>query len=632
MEEYNIKQALDAFKDGKAALAQSKEQPDGTTRFFNVYGDVHDGWDHILNIFIDGGSIQQILKAALQGKLKKCDKVDSKELKGIEVTIDQTDIATTWLYRKTEEKVYLESYQRDYHKAFNDPDVDREWQLENGHLQLTKEALLEDDDLLYVVTFESLIKHLDAEGLTEELRKLNKYAGAGILVTAKDEDSVSARIVQGDERPDLPCDAFLMGTITCRPYLDEILRKSNGNELADRKQVEQIKNQQKEEKKTKARAAEENKAQESEEETQKRIQAEKERKEAEEKARIEKEQEKKKLIAERNSAAQIIQSVISVSNDAIVIVKSDGTVVSTGLPDTLRKNINAWTGMRQVCLCNRQDMNTVYAVGLKRDGTIIWCGNNANIPLDFSNWRDIIQIDIGYRNVYGLRSDGTCMAIGDNSENQLRAEEWKNIKKISGNTQSALGLYNGGTVISAGTFGGPLSKVNAGENIIDIELCSPTAYFLTDKGELWESDRWNGEERLWKDITAFSKSTGDPYYIIAVDTDGHVQAIYKDKDKHQDVSGWNSIIYVTGSGSTIVGVKEDGTLVFSTGRSNPVDLMNVRLFNNYRTIKEEWKNNAHKQIKELENELSNTKGLFAGGKRKKLQQQIDELKSWDKQL
>ena len=65
--------------------------------------------------------------------------------------------------------------------------------------------------MLYLLAFHSLRKYLIAEGVVDQLRKINKYSAAGVVVTATDEDHITYKIVQDEERPDLVCEMFLFG-------------------------------------------------------------------------------------------------------------------------------------------------------------------------------------------------------------------------------------------------------------------------------------------------------------------------------------------------------------------------------------------------------------------------------------
>ena len=235
--EARAEKAMDAVKRGDAFISQVKEDNDGNKHFFNVYGPTPDKLDHICNIFIDSSSLSSIFKAVAHGKLKSAEKKDiNNQFEGSQTTIDYTDEPIMWVLKITKEKVYLDAYQRDEKKAFGDPAIENEWDKGDGVLQITEEKILEDNYLFYAMVFGKLRNHLEAEGLIDKLRELNKYSGAGILVSAIDEDNITARIVQGKSRPDLPCEMFLMGTVTCRPYLDEMIAGSRiaGLSMEDR--------------------------------------------------------------------------------------------------------------------------------------------------------------------------------------------------------------------------------------------------------------------------------------------------------------------------------------------------------------------------------------------------------------
>ncbi len=223
-----FEEAAASINKGKGAMAQVKEMPDGSKRFFNVYGDVHDGWDHILNIFIDTTSLQYVFRALLEGKLKSPEKTDTNEYKGSQITVDLTDEPSMWVLRGTAESLNIEVYQRDERKGFYSPVEEGTWQ----RSEITVAKLKEDELLPYVMIVEGLRKCFEAEGLVDKLRALNKYSGAGILVSAPDADHIMYRIVQGKERPNLPCEMLFMGTITCRPYMDEMLAGSRISKMS----------------------------------------------------------------------------------------------------------------------------------------------------------------------------------------------------------------------------------------------------------------------------------------------------------------------------------------------------------------------------------------------------------------
>ena len=228
----SAEEAVNAFMSGQGSLSQVKQDDDGTKHFFNVYGPVPDGLDHILNIFIDSDSLSAVFSAIVNNKLKKTEKKDDNKYDGSQITIDFTDKPIMWVFKDTKEKLFLDAYQRDEKKSFDFAGITNAWDKQDGTITITGEKIQEDNCLYYAAIFGSLANHLAALGLVDKLRELNKYSGAGILVSAKDEDNITARIVQGKERPDLPCEVFLMGTITCRPYLDEMLASARVSRMS----------------------------------------------------------------------------------------------------------------------------------------------------------------------------------------------------------------------------------------------------------------------------------------------------------------------------------------------------------------------------------------------------------------
>lgn len=124
-------EAVEAFASGNGALAQVKKDDNGNKRFFNVYGDVHDGVDHILNIFMDSAVINNLLMAMAYENLRipeeKGDKEDKKEYSATQVTIDYIDEALMWVLLTDEDKIRIEAYTRDEKKGFYSPVVEEIW-------------------------------------------------------------------------------------------------------------------------------------------------------------------------------------------------------------------------------------------------------------------------------------------------------------------------------------------------------------------------------------------------------------------------------------------------------------------------------------------------------------------------
>lgn len=229
VQEGSAEQLLQSFREGNRSLAQTKTDEDGKPHYYDVYGEMNDGIDHFLNVFINMDSLAPIFSAVAEGKLRKPDQADQKEeYDGIQMTIDCTDKPIMWVLERSESKhtIRLQAYVRDERKGFREPAHESVWETTDGTLQITNETIEQDNNLIYAAIFGGLRNHLQAEGVVDQLRAMKKYSAAGVVVSANEAGEVNYRIVQGRQRPDLPCQMFLFGEITCRPYLDELLEKA----------------------------------------------------------------------------------------------------------------------------------------------------------------------------------------------------------------------------------------------------------------------------------------------------------------------------------------------------------------------------------------------------------------------
>lgn len=86
-------------------------------------------------------------------------------------------------------------------------------------------------------------------------------------------------------------------------------------------------------------------------------------------------------------------------------VMADGTIHAE--PAFLQALTASWTDMTDVCLTGR------YALGLKRDGTVLLAAFENGVDLDVSHWRDIVAIGAGRDWCVGLKADGTLVFSGD---------------------------------------------------------------------------------------------------------------------------------------------------------------------------------------------------------------------------
>lgn len=90
-----------------------------------------------------------------------------------------------------------------------------------------------------------------------------------------------------------------------------------------------------------------------------------------------------------------------------------------------------------------------YALGLKKDGTVVCAGNTEACKVN--DWKGIRMIAAGYRHSVGLKEDGTVVCAG-NSSIGCSVSDWKDIQAVYAGDDLTLGLKKDGTVVTSGTF------------------------------------------------------------------------------------------------------------------------------------------------------------------------------------
>lgn len=124
-------------------------------------------------------------------------------------------------------------------------------------------------------------------------------------------------------------------------------------------------------------------------------------------------------------------------------LRADGTVLTTN--DDLRPLIEVWQDMVEVAA------GVGYAVGLRKDGTVVAAGSNKRGQCGVEGWHDIVSVASGGYHTVGLREDGTVVAVGNNEHGQCKVDGWRDIVSISANSYMTVGIHMGGTAVTVGT-------------------------------------------------------------------------------------------------------------------------------------------------------------------------------------
>ena len=267
---------------------------------------------------------------------------------------------------------------------------------------------------------------------------------------------------------------------------------------------------------------------------------------------------------------------LAAGNLHTVGLRSDGTVVATGLQDNNRCKTNDWKDIIAV------SAGGAHSVGLRADGTVFTAGfNNFRQCSDTASWTDIVAISAGGYHTIGLRSNGTVVAAGLNGNGQCNTANWKNIVAVSAGTYHTVGLRSDGTVVTTGSNKNGQCDTGGWRNIVAISAGGSYTVGLRSDGTVVAAGLNSGGQcnvSRWTDIVAISAGT---YHTVGLRSDGTVLTTGSNKNGQCDTGGWRNIVAISAGSSHTVGLRSDGTVVATGANSN--DQCNVSSWKNIST-------------------------------------------------
>lgn len=249
--------------------------------------------------------------------------------------------------------------------------------------------------------------------------------------------------------------------------------------------------------------------------------------------------------------AQIVG--ISAGSYHTVGLKADGTVVAVGDDTYGQCKVGDWNNIVAVAAGNR------HTVGLKSDGTIVATGANNFGQCKVDNISEIVNISAGANHTVFLKNDGTVITTGLNSDGECDTSHWKDIVAIDGGSGLTIGITAEGKLLVAGTC----DKVNSPERFSEV------GYAVAGAGRYLAFDR-SGEEinfyysetapEDWENVKAVS---GWYKTLIGLKEDGTVVTAGNNHYDQCNISHWSDIVQVSASSGFCVGLKKDGTVMFA---------------------------------------------------------------------
>ena len=312
-------------------------------------------------------------------------------------------------------------------------------------------------------------------------------------------------------------------------------------------------------------------------------------------------------------------------------LRDDGTVVATGDNEFGQCDVSDWQGITDIALAGKGTL------GLKRDGTVIATNRECNV----SGWTEIIEIvHFGL----GLHKDGTVVATGNNDEGQCNISDWEGIVSIARGPYHSMGLRENGTVVTTGYNEEGQCNTSDWEGIVSIAAGTRHSVGLREDGTVVATgDNQYGQCDVldWEGIVGIAACS---YYTVALKEDGTVLAT-GDKDSlgDCDFSNWK-LFYSESEKSNLYnrGVE----LLWQSTETSYADaykiFMELHDYKDCKALKEECQKKLQQKrlSKELERrkkgleaekqelimELNNLHGLFAGKRRKEIENRLAEIR------
>ena len=247
--------------------------------------------------------------------------------------------------------------------------------------------------------------------------------------------------------------------------------------------------------------------------------------------------------SDKKLAELLEECAVKEKSENPVYVMKDGTVFLFNGTDDKKSSFAVWDNIVQV------SYDYYYIAGLTDHGTVLVSPIRESYSPEYippePDWTDIVKISAGDDFIVGIDSDGEAYALTNSSSesanNACRVHDWHNIVDISAGVNHTVGLKKDGTVVSTDVY------FNEGQDIV-------------------------GE---WENIAAVAAGRYN-HNTVAITEDGYVVACGDNKYGQCDVSQWRNIVAVASGYRYTVGLKDDGTVLFTGSEEDfPGDVENI---------------------------------------------------------
>jgi alpha-tubulin suppressor-like RCC1 family protein len=206
-----------------------------------------------------------------------------------------------------------------------------------------------------------------------------------------------------------------------------------------------------------------------------------------------------------------------------------------------------------------------FGVGLRKDGTVVYCGEPVDGADNVDLWQNIVQIDcagdvFGKKyHVVGLRNDGTVVAEGYNKFGQCNVSDWRNIVQIVCGENCTYGLKADGTVVFTGEGKFGCGLVKSFTDVVRLAYGNGIVLGLRKDGTVEHAGYNAGQAKEWTGIIHVAAGLN---HCVGIRGDGSVVAVGDNSHGQCNVGGWYDIMSIACGYNSTVAVRTDGTVLY----------------------------------------------------------------------
>lgn len=247
---------------------------------------------------------------------------------------------------------------------------------------------------------------------------------------------------------------------------------------------------------------------------------------------------------------------LSVSQTTVVYIEDSGAIGFTG--SNINDQLNELAVTNAIKVCEGEGFSVV----LNSDGTLISSGLPSDLAKQISQWKNIIDVSTGDKHILALDANGRVNCAGDSEACQIDGTKY--VKKVFATDNASVALNEDGSILYKGSLIGS-SYLKDLTNIIDIASCeNMLAVLKQDKTiSVYAKKGTYLKAESWKNIV--DVACGDDF-VAGLDAYGKVHIDTSNSDYEQIVSYWNNIIAIDACKDYLIGF--DGKNIYGVGNNS----------------------------------------------------------------